>query len=158
LPAYLLDTSALAKLYHLESGSEFMEILLARPNLRCIVSRLSLVEIESVFVKKVLTGELDHAGLLMSRRRLQADISHSRIEIGSPIDNRHYRSARQLLIAYGATHGLRTLDSIQLEIALELHKLGEISAFVTADRRLKQISDASGCPALDPSSNSITFR
>ena len=44
-----LDTSALAKLYHEQPGSDYVERILNRPGSKGIASRLSLVEMESVF-------------------------------------------------------------------------------------------------------------
>src|SRR5580693_3594268 len=48
-----LDTSALAKLYHVEAGSERMEALVAVPGIHLIISELTLIEIQSVFARKV---------------------------------------------------------------------------------------------------------
>jgi hypothetical protein len=45
VPGYFFGTSALAKLYHAETGSEQTEALAAGPNNPLIVSQLSLVEI-----------------------------------------------------------------------------------------------------------------
>jgi hypothetical protein len=61
VPSYFLDTSAFAKLYHQEAGSEFIERIAAVPG-AAIVSRLSLIEIESVFAIKVRTGQLEAVG------------------------------------------------------------------------------------------------
>ena len=63
MPSYFLDTSALAKLYHPEIGSERMESLLQSPGARLIVSQLSLIEIQSVFATKVRTGVIGKATL-----------------------------------------------------------------------------------------------
>ena len=49
MPGYFIDTSALAKLYHIEVGSQKMEALAESPDARLIVSQLSLIEIQSVF-------------------------------------------------------------------------------------------------------------
>jgi hypothetical protein len=48
LPTYFLDTSALAKRYHQESGSEYMNRILEQPGSRSLISHLSIVELESV--------------------------------------------------------------------------------------------------------------
>ncbi len=58
MPNYFLDTSALAKLYHRESGSEYMDWIVTESGSRSIISRLSIVEIESVLAIKVRTGEI----------------------------------------------------------------------------------------------------
>jgi PIN domain nuclease of toxin-antitoxin system len=43
---YFLDTSALAKLYHKEPGSDYVEQILDQPDSKGFISRLSLVEFE----------------------------------------------------------------------------------------------------------------
>jgi hypothetical protein len=52
------DTSALGKRYHQELGSDKVDQLLADQSSRQLVSRLTSVEIHSVFAKKVRTGVL----------------------------------------------------------------------------------------------------
>jgi uncharacterized protein with PIN domain len=94
---YFLDTSALAKLYHQEDGSQYVERLVTVRESSVVISRLSLVEMESVLAIKVRTGELDAAGRELGRRRLRADVAQGRIRVGPPIDERHYRKARDLL-------------------------------------------------------------
>lgn len=91
---YFLDTSAFAKLYHQEAGSEYVEHLVEQKGNLAVVSRLTLVEIESVIAIKVRRGELDSPGQDVFRRRLPADLSQGRIRTGPPIDESHYREAR----------------------------------------------------------------
>ncbi len=59
MPKYFFDTSALAKVYRKEIGSDFVDRVLSEPGSQCIISRLSTVEMESVFALKVRTGEID---------------------------------------------------------------------------------------------------
>jgi len=150
VPGYFLDTSALAKLYHQEAGSQYLEWALAQPGLLVVVSRLSLVEIESVMAIKVRIGELDVASQELFRRRFRADISQQRIVLGPQIDERHYRSARRLLLRHGVAMALRTLDAIQLSVALDLHEAGLISLLVAADQKLCRVAETCGCPTLNP--------
>jgi len=60
LTGYFPDTSAVARLYHEEIGSDYVESILEsilnQPGSKGIVSRLSLVEMESVFAIKVRTA------------------------------------------------------------------------------------------------------
>ena len=71
MSGYFLDTSALAKLYHQEDGSQYLEQLVTTSGSNTFISRLSLVELESVFAIKIRTGELNSAGREMARRRLR---------------------------------------------------------------------------------------
>jgi hypothetical protein len=89
LASSFLDTSALAKLYHEEPGSEYVEHIVNLPGSKAIVSRLSLVEMESVFAIKVRTGALDENGRSLALRRLRADIARNRLVVGPPIEPRH---------------------------------------------------------------------
>ena len=56
--ASFLDTSALAKVYHQEVGSAFMEQLLLRPDQTDFVSRLGVLEMHSVLAGKVRINEI----------------------------------------------------------------------------------------------------
>ena len=150
MASYFLDTSALAKLYHQEAGSQRVERVLEERGSTIIISRLSIVEMESVFAIKVRTGELSPAGQELARRRLRADLAQGRIFAGPPFEERHYQSARRLLIRFGVAWALRTLDSLQLAAALDLHQAGHISVIVAADQRLCQVAEACGCSTIDP--------
>jgi predicted nucleic acid-binding protein len=150
LPKYFLDTSALAKLDHNEIGSEYMDRILNETGSQFVVSRLSIVEMESVLATKVRTREIDQVGVDIGRRGLRADLVRGRLIVGPPIIARHYHVARTLLVKFGATEGLRTLDALQLAIALDLKQLGQVSLMVTADQRLSRVAPLAGCPAVNP--------
>jgi predicted nucleic acid-binding protein len=63
---------------------------------------------------------------------------------------RHFHSARRLLVQYGVSDGLRTPDALQLAIALDLRLLGQISVLVTADQRLCRVASLAGCASVNP--------
>ncbi len=150
MPTFFVDTSALAKLYHQEIGSDYLERLLQQPDARLTISRLSIVEMESVFAMKVRAGQLDLANLEVARRRLRADLAQSRLGVTRPVEEKHFRDARNLIIRFGAGEGLRTLDALQLSIALDLRRAGLIAVIIAADQRLCRVSQLAGCPAIDP--------
>lgn len=150
MPNYFVDTSALAKLYHKEAGSEYMDRILKEPGSRSLISRLSIVEMESVLPIKVRTGEIDQQDVETARRCLRADLSQRRLLVGPPIRTHHYQTARTLLVRYGAAEGLRTLDALQLAIALDLQQFGLIAVIVAADQRLCRVATLAGCPAVNP--------
>jgi PIN domain nuclease of toxin-antitoxin system len=58
MPDNFFDTSALGKHYHQEVGSTRVDQILADQGSRHFISRLTVVEIQSVFAKKVRTGVL----------------------------------------------------------------------------------------------------
>ncbi len=150
-----LNTSALAKLYYDEPGSAYVERIVSQPGSKGIVSRLSLVEMESVFAIKVRTGALDENGRSLALRRLRADIARSRLIVGPPVEPKHYRSAAKLLRLHGVSLGLRTLDALQLAIALEMLEASRISVMISADKRLCEVPEVCGCPAVDPADPGI---
>ena len=150
MTGYFLDTSALAKLYHGEPGSDYVEGALNQPGSKGIVSRLSLVEMESVFAIKVRTGAPDGNGRSLALRRLRADIARDRLIVGPPMEPKHYRSAARLLRLHGVSRGLRPLDSLQLAVALDMLEASWISVMLSSDKRLCEVAEACGCPAVDP--------
>jgi predicted nucleic acid-binding protein len=155
LAGSFLDTSALAKLYHDEPGSDYVERILNHPGSRGIVSRLSLVEMESVFAIKVRTGALDENGRSLALRRLRADIARERLIVGPPIEPKHYRSAAKLLRLHGVSRGLRTLDALQLAVALDMLDASWISVMISSDKRLCEVAEVCGCPAVDPANPGV---
>ena len=97
---YFLDTSALAKLYRRETGSEYMDRILHESGSRWLISRLSIVEMESVLAIKGRTGEMDQQDVEIAI--LRADLSQRRLLVGPPIRAHHYQTGRTLLVRYGA--------------------------------------------------------
>jgi len=146
-----VDTSALAKLYHWEVGSERMEALVEAPDARLIISQLSLVEIESVFATKVRMGVIDKTALERLRGRFYADLARGRFEVVQ-LARRHFQGAEALVRAYAVNHALRTLDALQLSVALDLHRRGAVSQLVTSDRALCEVATLEGLPVVNPSS------
>jgi len=149
VPGFFVDTSALAKLYHRELGSAYLERLLLNSGTRFWISRLSIVEMESVFAIKVRSGQLDISNLAIARRRLRADLAQKRIFVGPPTTEKHFAEARRLLAQYAVAEGLRTLDS-QLAVALDLWQAGLVQTMLAADQRICRVARLGGCPAVDP--------
>ena len=104
---------------------------------------------ESVFALKVRTGEIDQQAVLIARRRLEADLGRSRLLVAAANDD-HFRSARQLLVKHGVTEALRTLDALQLSIALTLKRAGLVTVFVAADQRLCRVAALEGFAVINP--------
>lgn len=139
----------MAKVYHQEVGSDFVDRILPEPGSQFVISRLAIVEMESVFALKVRTGEIDHQAVLIARRRLEADLGRSRLLVAA-ISDEHFRGARQLIIKHGAVEGLRTLDALQLAVALELKRAELVTVFVAADQRLCRVAALDGFAVTNP--------
>ena len=140
----------MAKLYHQETGSDYMDRILEHTGSRSLISRLSIVEFESVLAMKVRTGEIDQPALQVARRRFRADLARQRLIVAPPVHEGHFQSARKLLVQHGVGEGLRTLDALQLAVALDLHRVGHIAVLVAADQRLCRVSSLAGCTAINP--------
>jgi hypothetical protein len=100
-----LDTSALAKLYHPDVGSDFVGRLFGRG------ARPTKVQ---------------------GRRAPEANTC-------CRAPSRHYDLAASLIEKYGNT-GLRTLDSLQLAVVLDLAQSRLVGSFATADKLLARIA------------------
>lgn len=140
MPKYFFGTSALAKLYRHEAGSDFVDRVGSEPNSQHLIYRLTIIEMESVFALKARTGEIDREAVLIARRRLEADLVGNRRLLVAAVDDERFRDARQLLVKHGSVEALRTLDALQLSVALALKRVGLVAVFVAADRRICRVA------------------
>lgn len=146
---YFFDSSALAKRYHPEKGTSEVERLFAQPGREIRISGLSFVEIQSVCAMKVRSGFLIVEEAEMQRRRLLADIASGEIEVrGMTVGD--YAAAEQLIARHGYTHRLRTLDALQLSVALDLLRQNLLDHFVVADHALAEIAILEGLGVINP--------
>jgi uncharacterized protein with PIN domain len=106
LPNYFFDTSALAKVYRQEVGSAFLDRILSEPASRHIISRLTVVEMESGLALKARIGEIDRQAVSIARRRIDADLARRRLLIAA-VNGEHFPGAGELLVKHGATHSRR---------------------------------------------------
>jgi predicted nucleic acid-binding protein len=148
LLAVFLDTSALVKYYHSETGSLFVENLFEQNERKITISMLGLLEIQSAFAMKVRTGYISSAEAGTLRLRLMLDVASGTIQVVA-ITPRHFSDAALLLSRHAHRISLRTLDALQLAVALELFAEGDLQSFVTADQRLLDAARLEGLPVLD---------
>ncbi len=143
------DTSAAAKHYRIEAGTAKVDAFLTEAGSRHFLSALSVVELHSILARLVRTGQITAADFHLARGRFLADIAARLWQI-LPITTVHFQRAAQLLIQHGLTHSLRTLDAIQLSMALSLNVTDPLDAFVCADAGLCQVAIADGLPVVNP--------
>ena len=74
MAAYFFDSSALAKLYHPEVGTPEMDKIVQTPGAQVRISRLTVVELPSVFAIKVRTRFISHEDARLLARQFQDDI------------------------------------------------------------------------------------
>ena len=146
---YHFDSSAAGKLYRTEVGTRRVEALFNEPQSRNFISRLTLVEVQSVFAGKVRTGEMTEAEFDLLRRRFLTDVSQRRFTVVS-VSGLHYQEAERLIRIHGPTRSLRTLDALQLAIALDLRAQGRLDYLVCADQRFLAVATAEGLSVINP--------
>lgn len=150
MTADFLDTSALAKHYHPEVGSAEVDRLWADPTRGLFVSRLSAVEMVSVFAGKVRAGAITLQDFDALRRRFAADLTKTKRLLGVRLLVAQYKEAERLLRTHGPVRRLRTLDALQLAVAIDLHRKGAIQRMVSGDRDLLAVAAIEGLGVLDP--------
>jgi len=150
MPADFLDTSALAKHYHPEAGSAEIERLWLDPAQELYVSSLSAVEILSVFAGKARAGTMSVAEFHTLRKRFAADLTKRKRLLGVRLLLSHYRGAQGLFLRHGLARRLRTLDALQLAVALDLRQAGRINRMISADRDLLAVAALEGLDTFDP--------
>jgi predicted nucleic acid-binding protein len=149
MSTYYFDTSALVKRYHPEAGHAWVMNIWEDASHRVLISRLCQTELHSAFALKVrglriTSNDYDHY-----LDRFFDDVARKRPEIVRVLV-RHFGLADELIIRHGKTHPLRTLDALQLAVALDLKRQNQIHTFVSADDRLNQIANLETLPTLNP--------
>src|SRR5205814_4050284 len=132
---HFYDTSAAVKHYRAELGTAKVDSLLADTASRHYLSTLGVVEAHSVFARFVRMGQITALEFHRLRGRLLADIAAGQWQIiqVTPAD---FQQAQQLLVKHATTRGLRTLDVLQLAVALSVHAIAPLDDFVCADANL----------------------
>ncbi len=146
---HFFDTSALGKHYHAETGTDVVDGLLAAVGSRHFISRLAAVELHSALAKKVRTGQLTRADFELVTRRFRADVAAKRFEVIRVLVS-HFRTAEELVRRLSLTNNLRTLDALQLAVALGLNEPARPVTFVSADRALCAIAASEGLTVVNP--------
>jgi hypothetical protein len=146
---YFFDTSGLIKRYHAEIGTPKVRAILAEPGAEHLIARLATVEILSGFASKVRTGVLSTADFQRLRGLFLADVKR-RLFKPVRILNVHYRMAGDLIGSHGMSRQLRTLDALQLSVALRMHRATPVDHFVCADQRLCDIAALEGLAVINP--------
>jgi predicted nucleic acid-binding protein len=149
MPNYFLDTSALAKHYRQEKGTVEVERILNEPGSVHYISRLATVEIQSVFAMKVRTQEITAQDLQQLQKHIASDFSARRFPVVRMLQT-HFQEAERLIRKHAPTKSFRTLDSLQLAVALNISRQGKLDFFVCADIRLCAVAQDEGLSVINP--------
>jgi predicted nucleic acid-binding protein len=149
MASHYFDTSAAVKHYWAEQGTARVDALLADAGSRHFLSALGVVELHSVFARLVRTGAITPAQFHRLRGGLLNDIASGLWTVVqvAPVD---FQRAQQLIVRHGLARSHRTLDAIQLAVALGLHAASPLDDFVCADANLGQVAAAEGLTVLNP--------
>jgi uncharacterized protein len=147
LASYFLDTSALAKLYVREAGTEKMLKLVARPDRpSLVILSLSRVELRAAVQRRVRSREL-------SSEAASAVIAAFSEHLSSVYVVQHVTEALlERAVDLIGRHDLRAYDSIQLAACLTLPVQDSEgrATFACADGRLVAAAEAEGWPVMNP--------
>ncbi len=146
---YFFDTSAFVKYYHIELGSQKVTAIFGEANRQIRVSSLGVLETQSVFAMKVRVGELDRKAADAQLAVMMLDIAAGTVAVHA-IRPDHLIAAAQLIGRHSFFRQLKTLDALQLAIALDLSQNGLLDTFVVADRRLSDIAVSERLRVLNP--------
>jgi predicted nucleic acid-binding protein len=149
LARYFFDTSAIVKYYHAEPGTAEVSRIFAEPDRKIAISSIGFVEIQSAFAIKVRSGTLDPKNAGMQRARLMLDVAAGQLEVYR-LAHQHLEAAELLIGRYSFTRRLRTLDALQLAIALDLSRQNLLGHFVVADKALAEIASIEGLMVVNP--------
>jgi hypothetical protein len=94
-------------------------------------------------------GHLDGERSAALRIRFLDDVASGAIALVA-VSEFHYPAAERLIIRYGERQGLRTLDALQLAVALEVQRRIGVAALVAADKILCEVAALEGFAALNP--------
>jgi predicted nucleic acid-binding protein len=122
-----IDTSALAKRYLGEPGSDEFELFTARTP-SAAISRLTLVEFRCLLGRRRRSREINIENERRASADFDDDIVGGFLEV-HPLDDRHAIGARDILVKVGSVP-LRTLDALHLAIAVDI----QVTNVATADR------------------------
>lgn len=143
------DTSAIAKHYRAEVGTPAVDSLLGEAGARHFISELSVVEFHSILARLVRTGQISAAESTLASGRFLADVAAGLWRVVLVTSGEFHR-AKQLLALHGPGRSLRTLDAIQLAVALGLHSASPLDAFICADANLGHVAAAEGLSVVNP--------
>ena len=149
MPRYFFDTSALVKNYHAEGGTADVQAILGEAGSEFFISRLAAVEMLSGFAGKVRTGVFSSTDYGILRRRFLADIRRKTFR-PLRVLNAHYQLAGDLIGKHAMSRQFRTLDAIQLAVALHFHRSFPLDHFVCADQRLCDVARLEGLAVIKP--------
>jgi len=152
MPTYYLDTSAVIKNYHPESGTQEVRRIVNEPDSQRVVSRLTITEVQRAFARRARQKTITADELKRLRGILYKDLQERRFRI-ERLREFHYHEAVRVFLKYWPQEQvalLRTADAIQLAAALSLRDRHGLDYFVSADKDLCAVARAENLTVINP--------
>ena len=147
---YYLDASALVKRYVGETGSDWLQAIIAPSRtLLLFTSRMTIVEVVSAFARRLRDGSLTTEEFAAAHDAFRADCL-SEVQIMPPT-----LAVVDLACILLEHHPLRAYDAVHLATALEAREFLTSRGyppltFISADERLNQAAEAEGLAVDNP--------
>jgi len=139
------DTSALAKLFMEEQGSDFVERIIMDENHQIWVLDFSRIELLSSMFRRFRDNEISKDELDEVINAFEEQFQEFEQEFLGPAV---LYEAEQLMKEFGEKHGLRALDALQLGGCRMMNSPDLF--FVCSDKKLCRIAEACGINVLNP--------
>ena len=149
MAAYYFDSSALAKFYHPETGTPAVDQIIQAAGNTIRISRLTVVELPSVFAIKVRTEFISRDDARVFLRQFREDIISGKLEVYAMRES-EFATAERLIERYAFDLRLRALDALQIATALSLRSQGLLDHFVASDKILCQVAALEGFAVINP--------
>lgn len=149
MAAYFFDSSALAKLYHPEAGTPAVDQIIQAAENKIRISRLTVVELPSVFAIKVRTQFINRDDARVFLRQFREDIISGKFDVFA-VRETEFAAAERLIERYAFDLRLRALDALQIAVALSLKSQALVDHFVAADKILCEVAGLEGFSVVNP--------
>ena len=156
MAVYYFDSSAVIKLYQSEKGSQEVGRILSEPHSQYFISRLTVVETERAFARRIRAHELSPGEIEELRSGFYLDLRKRRFHI-KEISPLHCRSAVRLVRKYALlqqTPLVRSLDALHLAVALDIREREGLDIFVAADKDLCEVAKTEHLHVINPEQSS----
>lgn len=139
---YFLDTSALVKRYHSEKGTDKIDKIFSQDDRAIVISNITITEMVSAINRK----KEDRVISKIDQDIVLSKFFHDAIKdfLVIDLDEEHIKGSIMLVLK----RNIRTLDSLQLAVALGLKELK--ITFVCADKKLVSVAEKEGLHTINP--------
>jgi predicted nucleic acid-binding protein len=154
---FLLDASALAKRYSLETGVDRMDHLFNNTSLdRLMCLMLGAAEVVSVLVRRRNGGVLSSATFSQAMNNLKSEVIDAADFNTLPMDNDLITAALPLIDQHAVNANDAVVLQASLDLAAQLRSQGDDLVLVASDQRLLKAAQAEGLLTFDPEKQTTT--